>query len=190
MSCLHIAADICGLVYISCAQASALTATKLTNSPTHDLESGKMGVMGEMGGGGDGGNGESSTDRDGKRRNNVQSRKMGGTWKENGRKMGRNTHFSQSHILHFPQVENLFHSSICRNQVSTLTGGKLGSFFILRRTLPQRLVQMVVYCTALHYQDVPQRRAGGGGDPTVRHEQSCGAPSGQRVRRLILHDWR
>ena len=89
---------------------------------------GNWGEWGEIGGGG--GDRESSTDQDGKCRNNLQSgRKMGA--EGNGRKLGHNTHFSQVRFPHFANVKDLLHGSLCANHVTALTDGKVGNIFPL-----------------------------------------------------------
>ena len=60
-------------------------------------------------------------------------RKTGQKGKENGKKNGRkweemggNTHFSLSYFsLFLPEVEDLPHSSLCKNQLTALTDGKM-----------------------------------------------------------------
>ena len=39
--------------------------------------------------------------------------------------MGQNTHFSQSHFPHFPEIEDPPHNSLCTNQLNALTDGKM-----------------------------------------------------------------
>ena len=44
---------------------------------------------------------------------------------------------------HSPEIEDLPHSSPCKNQPTTLTDGKMEFFAIYIRSLPWRLVQMI-----------------------------------------------
>ena len=80
-------------------QACTLTATQFTNSPNQDF-----GVW-ENGGKWGGGDGGKCGGGKGERWGGDATPKLehkGGKWEKNGRKMGRNIHFSQCHFRHVP----------------------------------------------------------------------------------------
>ena len=61
--------------------------------------------------------------------------------------MGRNTHFSQSHVCFiFPEVEDLPHSSFFKNQLTALTDRKVGTIATHQHS-PRRPVQMLAKAT-------------------------------------------
>ena len=70
----------------------------------------------------------------------------GGLWQdmveENGRKIGRNTHFSESHFPHFPGGLPL--NSLCKNQLTALTNRKMGIRATHRHSPPRRLLRRLV----------------------------------------------
>ena len=71
-----------------------------------------------------------------------------GNMGQNGTKMGRDTHFSQSHFPDFRKVEDLPCTSLCQTQLTTLTDGKMGPFATHRHSPPKWLVRRL----ALAYQ--------------------------------------
>ena len=108
-----------------------------------------MGEMGEMekNGGEMGGNGELAGIAHGvwvvEGCGVMWSRKMG----QNGTTLGEKWHeipiFHSSISPMFPEVEDPLHSSLCRNQFTALTDGKMGMFATHRHSPPQRLVRML-----------------------------------------------
>ena len=86
---------------------------------------GKVGEMGDMGGGGWENGGHSTRDVG-----------CGGLWRgvvqENGRKMGETRDeipiFHSSIFPVFPRVVDLPHNSLCTNQLTALTDGKMENF--------------------------------------------------------------
>ena len=125
---------------------SALTATELTNPTNQDFDSGKLGKGGNAGkwsktggnGGKWGGIGGGGWGNDGHSTRDVA---CGVLWRdvveENGRKMGgkwakKGTKYSFFNPI-FPicsEVEDIPHSSLCKNQLTALTDGKMGIFAI------------------------------------------------------------
>ena len=57
--------------------------------------------------------------------------------------MGQNTHFSQSHVPHFPEVEDIAHNFLCNNQLTALADGGMRIIATHQDSSPRRLVRML-----------------------------------------------
>ena len=67
-------------------------------------------------------------------------RKMGQKWEKHGTKYPL---FTVPCFPFFPKIEDLSHSSLCKNQVTALTDGKMAIFATHRHSPPRRLVRML-----------------------------------------------
>ena len=74
-------------------------------------------------------------------------KKMGGKWRKMGEKWDEIPIFHSPIFLIFPEVEELPHNSLHKNQLTALTDGKMGFCATRRHSPPERLVQMLDLCT-------------------------------------------
>ena len=78
----------------------------------------------------------------------MRFRKMGQKWQGNRRKMGRKyPFFTVPCFLILPEVKDLPNNSLCKNQLTALTDGKIGTF--VTHSPPRRPVRMLEHVKKL-----------------------------------------